>query len=732
MPNRNSSLVHSFAVAAILLLPLLSVVDGKSYNGQGKKDKIDHPTRSPIRVPNNPTMISFANSYGMTKPCLMLLSDMETGSKASWWCQLTGEDANNAGAEDGHTVRVKIEGLNNSPASKWKSGITNLFSADARIQGKLLLIPQSTNVKFHTQSGNINSQVDTVDIIKKTIVVRVKATQSETTSSIDELRSDVFGDENDQYNFKTQMAGCSVNRVIIEKATGTNINDGVVEIDVETTDNEITDYSKMEDICVSALETLFNTDDLRTVADLIMICQPPKVDFTYFSAYAYFNSPLSFYWDAYCTLPDLDMHEVGHNFGLGHASQQGSTYGDRSGIMGASIFQDEGEETRRCYNAAKNWQLGWFEENSINLDLVSNDWEGRLVGPANFQASNDANKNVLLKIAESYYIQFNYAAGFNAGSQEFINRVTIVKQIEDEEYSWIQAALREKEAYTIDIFDYGPITVEVIEINTNNFVDAYADVRVYNGIRAKCIETCCSEVNCGDDSSISTDKNSYTPGDEIKVSFTNNSPKAYDWIWIIDGADVDQFGQINKDWYNGALWLFTCGSDDCEGTPNSGELSFDSSNLEAGVYVAYYLWIDRHNVEIASSPFTVVGNGNTISPTEAPVPQFDLAMRTNKVSYSDNENIDISFTNPIPTLNDWVGIYSAEETVQKYALISHNYQLYKYACGSPQDCEDDVYEGVVTFPSANLDAGIYRAYLLFGDAYNVLTRSEEFTVRNTH
>lgn len=660
----------------------------------------------------------------------MFLSRMEGTTekdKIAWYCQVFGEDAERAGEVGGHSAFLKVEGLDSTFGLK--SGVTTLFADEAIISHNLLVIPNGVSATFATEEVDGRKlENGTVDVTKNALVVHVTAPQIETTSSVEELVSNVFGDDGDQYNLKSQMEGCSYGRIKIEKATGENINDGAAQVSI-TEQSE--DRKEMERLVRRELEEMFGTTDLKTVADLILICMPPFRDD--WSAYAYYNSPLSFYNDEKCNYPTLQMHEVGHNFNLGHSAQKVYTYGDRSGTMGGSTFEDEGEDSLRCYNAAKTWQLGWFGENNIDLDLVEESWGGRLIGTANFEDSTEQQKNVLLKIAGNYFVQFNYAAGFNSGTDEFINRVTIVKQTGDGDASWVQASLREGEAYVIDdVFDLYSITVKVSKIVTTSDATAFAKVKVYQGERARCIDTCCFENNCGDDSSISVDKDSYQPGEEITVSFSNNSPKSYDWIWIVDGASVDEFGKLSEEWSSEALWLYTCGSKDCSETPKSGDLKFDSSGLQAGRYVAYYLWKDDNTVAVASSPFTVIQDGNTLSPTEEPTPSsYALAVATSASSYSLDEVIEVSFVNPNPTHQDWVAIYSADEPVSEYGDISKNYLLWQYVCGSKErdDCDEiAVFEGSINFDSSNLDAGTYRAYLLFGNDENVLDRSEEFTV----
>lgn len=53
----------------------------------------------------------------------------------------------------------------------------------------------------------------------------------------------------------------------------------------------------------------------------------------------------------YATLP-IVFHELGHNFGLLHSTENGYEYGDKSCAMAI-------QEHPICFNAAHNWMLGW-------------------------------------------------------------------------------------------------------------------------------------------------------------------------------------------------------------------------------------------------------------------------------------------------------------------------------------------------------------------------------------
>ena len=105
-----------------------------------------------------------------------------------------------------------------------------------------------------------------------------------------------------------------------------------------------------------------------------------------------FRSPLLF-----CLLfqKGVLVHELGHNFGLAHSGGlDGKTYTDHTGMMGNPLYSDD--VGRMCYNAAKSWQIGWYDDRKIQLNPLDqpSDWSETIamVGVADYLNSQPKNE----------------------------------------------------------------------------------------------------------------------------------------------------------------------------------------------------------------------------------------------------------------------------------------------------------------------------------------------------
>ena len=213
----------------------------------------------------------------------------------------------------------------------------------------------------------------------------------------------------------------------------------------------------------------FGVDDLNKIADRQMFFVPEGLMCC--KAYAITNSGISVYGDWYDT--DVYMHEVGHNMGMSHSTENGEEYGDESCIMG-------GGSPPTCFNGAKSWQMGWYNSRSYDYNIENGIWKGRLIGQVDYSNPNDITSKVVLKLSPGSISSPDYFVMFNrikAGTKESQNLVMVVRS-----HQWANSELVAKlgagQSTSLNYFhlwDSLEVTVNEINLNAN---PAYADVTV--------------------------------------------------------------------------------------------------------------------------------------------------------------------------------------------------------------------------------------------------------------
>jgi hypothetical protein len=121
------------------------------------------------------------------------------------------------------------------------------------------------------------------------------------------------------------------------------------------------------------------------------------------------------------------MHELGHCINLGHSNEDGEAYEDETGAMGASYPNKNGP--RRCFNAAKSWQTGWYKDKSVTVNSNNGAiscYDGILHGIADYPIATTVLLRVQTRSDNDYYINFNAKKGINVGTQEGHNMVMVV------------------------------------------------------------------------------------------------------------------------------------------------------------------------------------------------------------------------------------------------------------------------------------------------------------------
>jgi len=146
------------------------------------------------------------------------------------------------------------------------------------------------------------------------------------------------------------------------------------------------------------------------------------------------------------------MHGLGRQIGLslsGDVNQE--TYGDATGYMGRQanpslppLSQPLG--FRRCFNAAKSWQLGWYSDKSVELDLTTKAESFKISPVYNYNFPRESNIVTIARIKlpsmpYDFYMMYNRAEEFNEHTSDYINGLTIVKGAKNFQSSFVERAL---------------------------------------------------------------------------------------------------------------------------------------------------------------------------------------------------------------------------------------------------------------------------------------------------
>lgn len=376
--------------------------------------------------------------------CNLVFADMEFEanqehpdgySEERWVCHLSQDDSSRVGGMQYIPIANPLQlGITETTAT---SGVATLEFTRAIVdvdeEDKAeLFIPVDSVVRMGKRElpkgrRSLASRVGTL----RTLVVRVVDSQGlAPESTVDDLRNDVF---EDAVSLRSQYQACSHGKLRIEPyrgqtATGRYISDGVVEIQIDYNTRRLGNFKSIQDATLrAAYRQIGNLDS--EFFDLVMFCLPPGTG--EWIGYAFVNLKFSFYNNKWCSSVSSQLHEVGHNLGLAHSGQDGGTYDDQSGAMGYSYLVDD---QKMCFNPAKNYQLGWYTDQSLEVNPLAFETPIRrfvLNGVTDYQANPEGIVVLrLLQTSESrdYYIGYNRKHGINADTFEDGDTITIVRK----------------------------------------------------------------------------------------------------------------------------------------------------------------------------------------------------------------------------------------------------------------------------------------------------------------
>eukprot|EP00957_Ditylum_brightwellii_P088043 6706686-Ditylum_brightwellii.AAC.1 len=302
------------------------------------------------------------------------------------------------------------------------------------------------------------------------------------------ISQEIFGGSDDVVNLKSQLFGCSFGALEVT----TDYSDFATDLQMQKIKQYVTDAAPgvMEvtidvDITKTDMSTIHTavTDKVQTLLELSLPAGP--FEHVIWAAFAFVNHWLTVYQEDNYNKPGVQLHELGHNFGLGHSGGlDGQEYTDHTCFMGASSTLFSDEHGKMCFNPAKNWQLDWYggkgaiSQHKISIDPFQTENSSfQLVGIGEYD-KNTANHPVVVKIETGttidIFIGFNRAVGPNAYNDEADDEITIIETGNNGEsfsQSYLKAHLLTGETYTYNNFASSgkilKITADSIDLTAN-------------------------------------------------------------------------------------------------------------------------------------------------------------------------------------------------------------------------------------------------------------------------
>eukprot|EP00536_Pseudo-nitzschia_multiseries_P012360 jgi/Psemu1/31790/gm1.31790_g len=369
--------------------------------------------------------------------CRLFIEDVQYSdgtSTESWVCELSEEDSN---VYDLQYVRI-IE--SESILQHARTGQSTLTVSKAVVDANemKMYIPSDARVSV---SNDLRANVAprphrsmSVSPHKTgtltTLVLRVADSNKLAPSSIGQLENDFFEDDS---CLKSQFEACSYGKLKIQPFagvtdTGIEVTNGVVDLQIDFDLSINNDRGALTEAAIAAAKIKIG-DVYGDKYSLIIFVYPPGTGDWMGSAIT--GGKFSHFNNIYASYVSLQMHEVGHNLGLAHSGDRYQEYNDSTGTMGSAKPKDD---FHRCFNPAKSFQLGWYEDQVKSISPLSTTEPVKqyvLNGVADYQENGDA--LVVLRLEQEatkrdFYIGYNHQYGINSDTPEDKNMVTIVRK----------------------------------------------------------------------------------------------------------------------------------------------------------------------------------------------------------------------------------------------------------------------------------------------------------------
>jgi len=445
------ALAKTLLLSSILPTSLAEMV--KNLRGGGGGRKLQGSSSCTVLMRAD---LSINPSRGLTDEgieCEMNAEDMDGYSGLSFPIQ--GNDA--------QMTRLKTL-LESGDHASGESVLTGL--KDAWIDKGKLFLPPGLEIALEKVSSRNNKRNLAIVTGKKPILV-VKVTDINglaRTESAAQIGDDVFGTNGDPVNLKSQLFGCSMEKLDVTEGdqedtsltngvpNGQGVAPGVMEVTIQLS-LQSEGRGTVRNAVTTAVQNAIGESLPGRYQQVMYVLQGCYVECGW-AAYAYINSWNSVYQGVYYKHTGVQVHELGHNFNLAHSGGlDGQTYTDHTCMMGNPLYSDD--TGKMCYNPAKNWQIGWYSDRTLLLDpQVEPTKTVTLVGIADYlneQSTDPVVIKVETRLANDFFVGFNRATGVNAQNDEGDDVVTVIQVDGNNGSGYSQSRLRAKLGFTGDI-----------------------------------------------------------------------------------------------------------------------------------------------------------------------------------------------------------------------------------------------------------------------------------------
>eukprot|EP00977_Amphora_coffeiformis_P018828 scaffold6750_cov160-Amphora_coffeaeformis.AAC.12 len=293
---------------------------------------------------------------------------------------------------------------------------TNEFSID----DDTIVIDSSAITRALEKSPLARRQLQNGVDIRVVAVLRVSASDGppktrEVEYSKKEIEKHMFENE---VGLKHQIENCSNGAIKIVPA-------GVFEVTVPGVTSDFSSPAEIRNVALELLAKQLNVDSASNLFDHVVVILPPN-DFSGFVGNAGVNHWVSTLNNVWSLDVMVYMHEIGHNLGLSHAVLTDNS-ADYSSYMSATGWAPNLDGPLKCFNAASNKLLGWYDTRKEQIHLSTSN-PVQMVRLAAFSEADLTDYPILLEVGE-YALQYNYASRFNSGTEILRNKVTVAHSI---------------------------------------------------------------------------------------------------------------------------------------------------------------------------------------------------------------------------------------------------------------------------------------------------------------